>query len=105
MKLCIRVPILFAVGLILAGCETLPHAYMASGKTQQDLLRDRYECYRETQQRVSGASVNRYGGSASSNVIPSCGAFNACLASRGYIYSKERGTLVVPKGAEITCNE
>lgn len=88
--------------VFITGCVTTPSRYTAYGKSQDDLMRDRYQCYQETQQRVSGAYVNRYGGAANSSVIPSCGAFNACLAARGYLKS-ENGNLVVPSGALIDC--
>lgn len=60
-------------------------------------MKDRYECYKETQQRFSDAFVGPYGGSAGSQVIPSCSAFNACMASRGYLRSDTDGNLVVPQ--------
>ena len=88
---------------LLSGCVTVPR-YAGSGKSQADFMRDRYQCYQETQQRVSGAYVNRYGGAADSRVMPSCSAFSSCLAARGY-YESERGNLVVPSGAGIQCQD
>lgn len=57
----------------------------------QELLNDRYECAIETSARSSAASasVNTNSGigasTSSSQVLPSCSLFNACLAARGWI--------------------
>src|ERR1035437_798853 len=76
---------------VLGGCATMPPTYIrwmtSTSATQQQFMQDRYACLQETQQRVSGAFVNQYGGASSSQVMPPCSAFNACLASRGYYRS------------------
>jgi hypothetical protein len=85
-----------------------------TGASQQQFMNDRYTCLRETQQRVSGAHVGPYGGAASSQVLPSCSAFNACLAAHGYYRAADTtnladfmqpGSLYVPQGAMIQCAE
>jgi hypothetical protein len=53
----------------------------------------------ETQQPAFQAA----GGAAEGVVEPSCGAFNACLAARGYSQSSA-GSLVVPREAVIRCH-
>jgi hypothetical protein len=35
--------------------------------TEEQIMKDRYACYQETQQQVSTAYVNRYGGAAPAN--------------------------------------
>ena len=80
------------VTLIIAavsGCATTPTyiRYINPKSTQEQFMKDRYACYIETQQRVSSAYANQYGGAASSQVIPSCSAIGACLAARGYYRS------------------
>src|SRR2546425_1016341 len=107
------------LGIILlvatvSGCATTYYRYIStSGATQEQFMRDRYSCYQETQQRVSNAYVNQYGGTSSSQVRPTCSAFNACLAARGYHRSdttnladfNQPGSLSVPQGAVIQCTE
>ena len=90
--------------VIVSGCAAVPMRFTNYGATQEQFMKDRYECYKETQQRASSAYINQYGGFASSQVMPSCSAFNACLASRGYFRSDANGNLVLPAGAEIQCH-
>ena len=79
--------------------------------SQEQFMKDRYDCLRETQQRVSSASVDAYGGQSSSQVMPSCSAWHACLAARGYFRNdttslddfKLPGSLYVPQGALVYC--
>ena len=102
------------VALVVAavsGCAPTYIRYINPNATQEQFMKDRYECYQETQQRISGAYVNQYGGAASSRVMPSCSAFNACIAARGYIRSdttnladfNQPGSLSVPQGAVLQC--
>lgn len=92
----------------LVGCAIPPPQpvkfYSSNGASMDKFLSDRYACYQETQQRISSAGVNQFGGSSNSQVIPSCGAFSACLAARGYILS-DKGNLEVPQGAIISCHK
>ena len=81
--------------MTLVGCAQIPYGgtYRFDGPgTFQNFAQARYECAQETSQRVSGGFVNQYGGVASSRVMPSCSAFNACLAARGY-YRNPNGRL------------
>lgn len=100
---------------VIGGCATTP-TYIRwmtnTGATQQQFMNDRYACLQETQQRVSGAFVNQYGGASSSRVMPPCSAFNACPAARGYYRAdttnlddfRQPGSLFVPQGAGIQCS-
>ena len=95
---------------VISGCATPPtsyYRYFNPKSNQQQFMKDRYACLQETQQRVSGAYVNQYGGASSSTVMPPCSAFNACLASRGYYRSDTTNPndpgLYVPQGAVINC--
>lgn len=104
LRLIILAPLFVAM---TSGCTSVPSKsapirFEKTGATQEQLLRDRYECYQETKQRVSGAYVNQYSGVADSRVIPRCDAFKACLAARGYIRS-DIGNLLVPASAVIEC--
>jgi hypothetical protein len=81
--------------------------------TQQQFIQDRYACMMQTQQTVTAAAFDGSGGGAVSRVMPSCSAFNACLAARGYYRADTTnladfnapGNFSVPKGAKVTCND
>lgn len=103
------------LGAALAGCATEP-TYIRwinqNGGSQEEFMRARYECYQETRATVSRAYANQYGGAAGSQVIPTCGGFNACLAARGYYQMadttdtsvfQQPGNFFVPQGAIIQC--
>ncbi len=99
----------------IASCATespvqppVPIAYDAEeGTTQSQMLQARFECWKETAQRVDqggfGVSDGFGGGYSDSKVLPDCSAFSACMAARGYIRDP-RGALIVPKSAEINCS-
>jgi hypothetical protein len=105
----------FILSLLFSLVACAPSYYRYTGPTnssQQDFMNIRYQCLRETQQRVSGAFVNQYGGASSSTVMPTCSAFNACLASKGFYRSdtpdlnvfNQPGNFSVPQGAVINCS-
>ena len=71
--------------------------------TFQDFAQSRYQCAQETSRRVSGAYINQYGGSSSSNVIPDCSTFSACLAAKGY-YRNQNGRLDA-SGIQVNCTD
>jgi len=97
----------------VSGCAPTYIRYLSNnGASEQQFMNDRYACLQETQQRISSAYVNGYGGVANSRVMPPCSAINACLAARGYYRSDTRnpadfnqpGSLSVPPGAVIQCS-
>lgn len=106
---------LLAASFALFGCAQQPLSYIRwisnSNATQEQFMRDRYQCLSETQQRVSQAFINQYGGASNSAVMPSCSAFNACLGAKGYFRSdttnladfNRPGSLSVPQSAVISC--
>ena len=106
-----QLQIAFILTLVLVGC-VLPDRrtpapelrFSHSTATEQQLLKERYECMLETQQRESQALFVGNGGGASSKVTISCSAFNACLAARGYRKSAD-GNLLVPDSAAINCSD
>lgn len=75
--------------LPLAACLTIsPPLYSGPpGATYQSFIDTRYVCYQETATRQYSAGINQYGGAATSTVAPTCSAFRACMASRGYFQS------------------
>jgi hypothetical protein len=89
--------LLIAVAVLLSSCGGMPAPYSGTYRftgpgTFQDFANTRYQCAQETSRRVGGAYVNQYGGSSSTNVIPSCSTFRACLAAKGY-YPNPNGNL------------
>ena len=87
--------------LSLAGCIHGGTYRFTGPGSFQDFATVRYQCLQETKTRTSGAFVNQYGGAASSDVTPSCTAFDACLASKGY-YRNPNGTFDA-SSIPITC--
>ena len=85
---------------ILTGCASL--RYTNKNSNMEQFLKERYECLKETQFKSESATVTKYGGGYSSSVTPSCSAFNACLAAKGYLKTND-GELIVPESAVITC--
>lgn len=71
---------------VLGGCAQ--GRWFKDGITQQQANQDHYDCLRESQQRVSGAQVNAYGGTAQNTVITNPNLYNACIAARGYTYRR-----------------
>ena len=100
--------------LLLSSCATGYYAFVGpTNKTQSDFMQARYSCLQETQQRVSSAYANQYGGSSSSIVAPSCSAFKACLAARGFYeqngvtdlsFFNQPGHFSIPQGTMIDCH-
>ena len=85
--------------LILTGCA-VPN-YSGPG-TYQDFANARYQCVQETSARQSGAYVGQYGGYANSTVMPTCSAFQACLASKGY-YQDSNGRFNPQAAGIVNC--
>ena len=101
MKKNILVTLSFGLVGLCVGCAT--PRYTKQGATQDQFMKDRYECLRQTQQRIESANYSYGGGNYNSTVMPSCSALASCLASRGY-YQKKDGELVVPSGTGIRCS-
>ncbi len=103
----LQVFVVALITVLIGGCATgLPTIMRWTNNnqsTQDQWMKDRYACYNETKQRISGASVDQSGANANSIVIPMCSAFNACLAARGYNRSDATGTLTVPEGTVVQC--
>lgn len=99
----LRLAAFLVFGGLMAGCESSRALrYQATGKSLDDLLQARYECLKETQQQAWSVIYGRSTTPPTQAVLPTCSAFHACLAARGYV-RVERGGLAVPKGLEIDC--
>jgi hypothetical protein len=81
------------------------------GRTQEQFMKDRYQCVTETQQ--SNSYVDSTLGISRSDVKPSCGAFFSCLAAKGYLPSNTTdasqlnvpGFVYVPDGTGVSCTK
>jgi hypothetical protein len=72
---------------LLAGCAALQMGWYKPGATQSGFAEDKYECMQGSQERVSGAYVNAYGGAASSSTTTNIPLFQACMEARGYVWT------------------
>ena len=92
--------------LQLLGCATNPPPPMLRftkpGATQQEFMKDRYECLLQSQRQVSGAYVGAYGGASSTSTVCSFGVWKACLGGRGYELDPS-GALGAPPAMAIAC--
>ena len=83
---------LSAFAMLMTGCVAPAPMLMApkfdGPGSFQDFANARYQCLQQTSARVDGGFANQYGGALSSSVMPSCSAFSACLASKGYYQSQ-----------------
>jgi len=80
-----KLALIYLAGLLLAGCAYYGGTLKFTGPgTFQEFAQARYQCAQETAAPQGGAVVNRYGGAASTSVVPNCSAFSACLAAKGY---------------------
>jgi hypothetical protein len=77
--------------LSLAACAALaPPRWYKDGATQQEFASDRYACLQQSQQRVSGAYVNQYGGASQDTVITNDQLFGACMNANGWELRREQ---------------
>jgi predicted aspartyl protease len=74
--------------LVLFGCAT-PTIWIKPGATHDEFAKDRYSCMQQSQQRVSSAFVDQYGGAASNRVITNASLFNACMNAQGWTLEKK----------------
>jgi hypothetical protein len=97
-----------AIGLALVSCVARPPQapirYSKADATQEQFMKDRYECQQQAQQQISGAYVNQYGGGAGSKLVLSCGMWISCLGARGYVIDPN-GNLAAPDGMQTTCQK
>ena len=94
---------------ILAGCDTTPSIRMGrdkAGASQQEFEKTRYQCIKEASSRVVSGNATAdtpyrpgYQSNVSSQVIPSCQMYRACMSSNGY-YLVQNGRFDSP----VDCN-
>jgi predicted aspartyl protease len=76
------------VTLVLFGCAAQT-TWTKPGLTQDQFAKDRYSCMQQSQQRVSSAYVDQYGGGSINHVITNANLFNACMTAQGYTLVKQ----------------
>lgn len=89
----------------LAGCETVSISpvpadrFSKGGASQDDFMKDRYQCLREGQRSVSSSYITGQNGfirgSGAGGVVVSQSLFRSCLSARGYNLDPN-GPLVAP---------
>ncbi len=87
---------------LLGGCAAQQIRFTKSGASQEEYMKDRYECFQQAQQRVSGAFVNQYGGASNSQVVCNGGMYLSCMGARGYVVDPY-GDLSPPPGMTVSC--
>jgi hypothetical protein len=95
--------IAIGAAIILSGCATTPPPtmrYAKLGASQQDFMRDRYECIKQAQQPRTGAFVSGYGGSSVGTIVTSRPIFVSCMSAKGYTLD-QAGPLVAPPGTVV----
>lgn len=73
--------------IAICGCAALQMGWYKPGASQSDFAQDKYACMENSQEHVSGAYVNPYGGAASSGTITNIPLFQACMEARGYVWT------------------
>ena len=77
------------VSIALTGCASMNVGWYNPGGSSSDFAQDKYDCMSRTQMAVSGASVNQYGGAASSQTTTNMPLFQACMQARGYVWTNQ----------------
>lgn len=83
--------------LLVSGCA--PMVWNKPGASQDDFSRDRYTCMQDSQQRVSGAVVNQFGGYSTNEVITNPNIFRACMNANGWYLQQQNQ--VQPQTASV----
>ena len=94
--------VVLMVGAIFVSCSTYQHpldrdntAFQGNGGNKQQFEKDKYECMKENQYMKSGAYVNRYFGSSSSEMAFDPDSAYQCMKARGwYLVDKTTGERV-----------
>jgi hypothetical protein len=85
---------LVSLVVLACGCATkppphVPFRYTKPGTSQEQFMRDRYEC-------------SQYAGETSNSVTPNCGIWISCLEGRGYVLDPN-GDLMPPPDRRVNC--
>src|SRR5690242_16058312 len=84
---------LFSLICVVALAACAPMTWVKPGATRDDFSRARYSCVQQSQQRVSGAVVNQFGGYATNQVVTNEGVFDACMNAEGWYLQEQTATI------------
>lgn len=84
-----------ASAFALSACAPMM-SWNKPGASQAEFSQDRYDCMQQSQQQVSGAFINKYGGGSSTQVITNDGLFGSCLNARGWTLVKQSANPAQP---------
>ena len=91
-----RAIVYFLAAFALQGCAK--KAWVSDdGKTDR-FPQDRYACMQESQQPVSQAQVNQYGGYSQGKIITNDAVFAACMNAKGWKLTIDRENRTNPLG-------
>lgn len=83
-----RVAVFTVACTALAACGQQNKAlWLKPGSGTDEFTQSRYACLQQSQQQSSSAYIGRYGGAASSEMITNGGLYDACMNSRGWVYT------------------
>ncbi|OUL98803.1 hypothetical protein [Variovorax sp. JS1663] len=81
-----RFLLITAAAVLAAGCAQ--PVWVKPGASQNDFASDRYTCMQDSQQRVGGAVVNQFGGSATNTVVTNGNLFGSCMNAKGWYLTR-----------------
>lgn len=81
-----RFLLIAAAAVLAAGCAQ--PVWVKPGASQNDFAGDRYACMQDSQQRVGGAVVNQFGGSATNTVVTNGNLFGSCMNAKGWYLTR-----------------
>jgi hypothetical protein len=76
--------------ILLSACAANNNVWVKPGASQTEFASQRYACMQQSQQRVSSAYVNQYGGSSDSRVTTNNPLFGACMNAQGWYLTDAR---------------
>ena len=82
MRCTFKLSSLVLLCLTMYGCAQ--NVWFKKNAGNGEFERDRYACLQQSQQRVGGAQVNPYGGSAYSTVTTNEDLFGSCMGAKGW---------------------
>jgi hypothetical protein len=84
--------------ILLSACAN--QVWVKPGATQSEFAQQKYACMQQSQQQVSSAYVNQYGGSSGSHVTTNKPLFNACMNAQGwYLQDKDQQQATIQDNA------
>ena len=72
--------------ILVTGCASGPPlGREKAGATYEEFAQARYGCMKEAASQYSGATVNAYGGAATTEQVIGCQMYDACMQSKGFV--------------------